>query len=204
VVSQPSKPLGILSSAIANTILSNSTPVVIKPEIKLKPKEVESDEEEFVEEEEIDEDYAIALEEMLGEDLSDDEDDDDEDDDDEDDDWDPESEREFAQSLSKSLNVKVLPISEADFPRICYLVVDRSSELITRPLRDFADLGTIPSQEIQQRTLPVFDNHRVAKRFSHRRERVIKVPDGQMLQKTSSYLQAKGISRLLIDQIYSL
>ncbi|MGL5075437.1 MAG: transposase, partial [Waterburya sp.] len=56
-----------------------------------------------------------------------------------------------------------------------------------------------------QKTLPVFDNHRIAKRFSHRRERVIKVPDGRMLQKTSQYLQEKGITRLLIDgQIYSL
>ena len=74
-----------------------------------------------------------------------------------------------------------------------------------KPLADFADLGIIPEAEIQQRTLPVFDNHRIAKRFSHRRERVIKVPDGQMLQKTAQHLQDKGITRLLIDgQIYSL
>ncbi|MEA5553263.1 transposase [Anabaena cylindrica UHCC 0172] len=101
--------------------------------------------------------------------------------------------------------VQVLPFSVANLPKTCYLVIDRSAELITRPLKDFGDLGTIPTIETQQKTLPVFDNHRVAKRFSTKRDRVIKVPDSRMLQKASTHLQAKGITRLLIDgQVYSL
>ncbi|MFN6569830.1 transposase [Dendronalium sp. ChiSLP03b] len=101
--------------------------------------------------------------------------------------------------------VQVLPLSAASLPKTCYLVIDRASELITRPLRDFGDLGQIPNLETQQRTLPVFDNHRVAKRFSTKRDRVIKVPDSKMLHKARTHLQAKGITRLLIDgQVYSL
>jgi hypothetical protein len=101
--------------------------------------------------------------------------------------------------------VQVLPLSVAPLPKTCYLVIDRSAELITRPLKDFGDLGSIPAIETQQKTLPVFDNHRVAKRFSTKRDRVIKVPDSRMLQKASNHLQAKGITRLLIDgQVYSL
>lgn len=102
--------------------------------------------------------------------------------------------------------VQVLPLAEASLPRTCYLVVDRSAELIARPLREFGDLGQIPEAETQEKTLPVFDNHRVAKRYSNpRTQRVIKLPDGKVLQKTSSHLQAKGITRLLIDgQVYSL
>ncbi len=101
--------------------------------------------------------------------------------------------------------LKVLPLSEASLPKICYVVIDRMAELITRPLKDFGDLGQIPASEIQERTLPIFDNHRVARRFSRRTQRVIKVPDGRMLYKTGSYLVAKGITRLLIDgQVYSL
>lgn len=102
--------------------------------------------------------------------------------------------------------VQVLPLSEAAIPKTFYLVVDRASELITRPLRDFAELGQIPTEEVQARTLPIFDNHRLAKRFLRRSQRVVKVPDGgRMLVKVSPYLQAKGITRLLIDgQLYSL
>lgn len=107
--------------------------------------------------------------------------------------------------VSSEMLVQVLPLSEANLPKTCYLVIDRASELITRPLRDFGDLGQIPSQEDQQKTLPVFDNHRVARRFSTKRDRVIKVPDSRMLQKARSHLQAKGITRLLVDgQVYSL
>lgn len=155
---------------------------------------------------------AKVLEEMLGEEILDQEDfsDLDEEDDDLDDfnedDLDDDQDMPMPQRKLRATGViQVLPLSEASLPKICYLVVDRAAELITRPLRDFGDLGQIPTPEVQQRTLPVFDNHRVARRFSNRSQRVVKVPDGRMLQKTSAYLQAKGITRLLIDgQVYSL
>jgi hypothetical protein len=169
---------------------------------------------------------ALPESEMLaGEDFSDfdedDEDDDDEDGDTDLDDFDPEDlddeDSLFAASLlgrrtvgasgellAKTV-VQVLPLSEASIPKICYLVVDRAAELITRPLKAFGELGQIPPQEIREKTLPVFDNHRVARRFSTRNQRVCKVPDGRMLQKTAHYLQAKGITRLLIDgQVYAI
>ena len=156
-----------------------------------------------IEPEEEDEDDAvdlITLKEMLGEDLEDINDEEDE----EDEDWDEDETVSYPERGSIS-NIQILPLSQASFPRTCYLVIDRSAELIVKPLEDFADLGTIPDAEVRQRTLPVFDNHHIAKRFSHRRERVIKVPDGRMIQKTSHHLQDKGITRLLIDgQIYSL
>ena len=101
--------------------------------------------------------------------------------------------------------IQVLPLSQASLPKICYLVIDRAAELITRPLKAFGELGQIPPEEIREKTLPVFDNHRVAGRFATRHQRVFKIPDGKMLQKTAPYLQAKGITRLLIDgQVYSL
>lgn len=159
---------------------------------------------------------ASVIQEMLGEDLTDLEDDEDDEDDDledleDEDDWEddtPTLESPIPAGTFKRDNrtsVQVLPLSNAVLPKTCYLVVDRAAELIARPLREFSDLGQIPAQEVQQRTLPVFDNHRVARRFSNRTQRVIKVPDGRMLQKTCSQLQAKGITRLLIDgQVYSL
>ncbi|MCU0534345.1 MAG: transposase [Hydrococcus sp. Prado102] len=150
-----------------------------------------------------------AIEEIIGELKVDLKEDDDEDDDEDYEDWDEDDEEEieavYTPSISTKAKIQVLPLSSASFPKTCYLVIDRAAELITRPLKDFADLGKIPSEEFQQKTLPVFDNHRVARRFSNRSQRVIKVPDGRMLQKTRTYLYAKGITRLLLDgQIYSL
>lgn len=158
---------------------------------------------------EVSEAEASTLAEMLGEDLLDEseelmelEEDELEDLDEEDLDRDTPL---LTRRTPSELLVQVLPLSEATLPKTCYLVIDRSSELITRPLREFGDLGQIPTQENQQKTLPVFDNHRVARRFSTKRDRVIKVPDSRMLNKARSHLQAKGITRLLIDgRVYSL
>lgn len=138
-------------------------------------------------------------------DLDDDLDDDDLDEDDLDDDLEDGALLVGGRIAGKAL-VQVLPLAEASLPRTCYLVVDRSAELIARPLKEFGDLGQIPEAEILEKTLPIFDNHRVAKRYSNpRTQRVIKLPDAQVLQKTSSHLQAKGITRLLIDgQVYAL
>lgn len=187
----------VISESENNSVEEQPKP---KEKIKLLPKLKESSPPEAEEIDEVDELDVVALGEMLGEDI-----DDSDEEEDYEDDWDNEADEDIAYTSLGNINVQILPISDASFPKTCYLVIDRSSELITRPLEDFADLGTIPQEEIQQKTLPVFDNHRVARRFSHRRERVIKVPDGRMLQKTSPYLEAKGITRLLIDgQIYSL
>lgn len=152
----------------------------------------------------VDEDLEEALDDLDEDDLDDDLEDD------LDDDLDDEADGEpidgfSAVQIVKGKSLQVLPLSEAQIPRTCYVVVDRASELITRPLKDFAELGQIPDAEIQEKTLPIFDNHRIAKRFLRRMQRVVKVPDGRVFQKVRPYLQAKGITRLLIDgQIYSL
>ncbi|MBD2578236.1 transposase [Oscillatoria sp. FACHB-1406] len=167
----------------------------------------------FEVDEEEDEDSVHALEEMLGEDLGDlnlDTEEDLEDFEEEGDDFDEEDDdwadgEEVTPTVKSRIKIQVLPFSEATLPRICYLVVDRAAELVTPLLREFGDLGTIPTDEIQQKTLPIFDNHRVARRFSKRSQRVIKIPDGKMLEKTGACLEAKGIKRLLINgQVYAL
>ena len=101
--------------------------------------------------------------------------------------------------------MQALPFATATLPRTCYIVVDKFAELVACPLRDFVELGQV-SGEAPQNTLPVFDNQRVAKRFSNNRnQRVIKVPDSGVFYKTINHLLAKGISLMLVDgQIYSL
>ncbi|WP_019508432.1 hypothetical protein [Pleurocapsa sp. PCC 7319] len=186
----------VIATDRPSTTLSDRGPILKTDRVDLEEQD-EDDEDNEVE--------IITLKEMLGEDLEDiNEEEDDEDDEDV---WEDDTEESitFSRNSESFSDIQILPLSKASLPRSCYLVIDRSAELIVKPLADFADLGLIPQEETKQRTLPVFDNHRIAKRFSHRRERVIKVPDSRMLQKTSRHLQDKGITRLLIDgQIYSL
>lgn len=172
--------------------------------VKPKPADPDIDFDDVAEESPLVEDVDYDELDAEVDDIDDDIDDDDEFDDEFDDDDAVEGDEDFAEPHLAPA-VQIVPLSEATLPRTCYLVIDRLSELITRPLSDFADLGQLPSSEGQARTLPIFDNHRVARRFSRRNQRVIKVPNGQLLTKTRPYLQAKGISHLLIDgNVYSL
>ncbi len=140
---------------------------------------------------------------MYGEDMEEDIDDDEEDIEDEDIE-DEDIERKLIASYTES-QLQVFPFDRAIFPRVCYIVIDRYAELVAKPLKDFGHLGNIPSSEFLQLTLPIFDNHKVAKRYCDRRGKVIKVPDGRLLQKTYNHLKSKGITRILMDgKIYSL
>jgi hypothetical protein len=157
-----------------------------------------------LEEDDDDTEDVNVLAAMFGEEVADD---DEEEDDDDDDSTTVDRPLDPNQLLTKDrLHVQITPLSQATLPRTCYIVIDKFAELIVRPLKDFADLGQIAGEETQQRTLPVFDNPRVAKRFSNQRtQRVIKVPDSKVFYKTTQHLKLKGITRLLVDgNIYSL
>ena len=152
------------------------------------------------------EEIAAIMEEDFGEDEDDEADDlaDDEDDEDLEDEGSPSSAQEML-SLQVANLMRVRPFEEADMPRTCYLVIDRAAELVVRPLGDFGDLSSLPEAQ-RTMTLPIFDDHRVAKRFAtDRTQRVIKVPDSQIFHKTAYQLRSKGITHLFVDgQVYSL
>ena len=169
------------------------TSEVIQAELNTVAVEVSPETENNLDEDDDDEEDLESLQEvaaMFGEDMDDGMDDEDD---------------EIENTTIVEQQLEVLSLDEASFPRICYFVIDRYSELVTKPMKEFAHLGLIPESESFQKTLPIFDNHKVAKRFCVRKGKVIKVPDGRVLQKTSDYLQAKGINRILMDgKIYSL
>lgn len=206
--SDDDKPIVKIKEKITIPLTTTNNPQEIISTVLESPQKIDESTSFSLEEEEDEDDSVSEVAAMFGEDMDDEDDDGEDEGDDEDDDIES-----FSHKHSViSQKLQVLPLTKAVFPKVCYLVIDRYSELVTKPLREFADLGDIPSQETLQRTLPVFDNHRVAKRFcdakgtlNAKKGKVIKVPDGKILQKTSSHLQAKGISRILMDgKIYSL
>jgi transposase-like protein len=194
-------PQPVSRTPVLREILADSENRYFTPVVPLTSSEDEDEDDEGTED-------VNVLAAMFGEEVADGEDEEFAEEDDDDD----ESTSSYQQLnphkllTEDRLHVQITPLSQATLPRTCYIVIDKFAELIVRPLKDFADLGQISGEEIQQRTLPIFDNHRVAKRFSNQRtQRVIKVPDSRVFHKTSQHLKLKGITRLLVDgNIYSL
>ena len=165
------------------------------------------------EEEDIDDIEDVAPDELAGELVDDEFDDESEllDDDDEDNDGENTELGDITAVLdgahtkiNPNISIVILPLVEADLPATCYIVIDRAAEIITRPLQDFKDLGKIPTHEQQSRTVPVFDNHRIARRFSNHTQRVVKFPS-ELIYSTHSRLAKRGITRMLFDgQVFAL
>jgi hypothetical protein len=97
------------------------------------------------------------------------------------------------------------PLADAPLPASVYMLVDKTVELQAKPLKDFPELGQLPDGEEERQALMVFANPRQAKRHCGRTQRVIKVPDTRILERTAPYLIAQGISRVVMEgSLYSL
>jgi len=95
--------------------------------------------------------------------------------------------------------IRPRPLEAAELPTSAYMLVDKTVELQPRPLSDFTELGCLPQEELERRALLVFVNPRQAKRLCGRSQRVIKIPDTAVLERTAPFLLAQGISRVVIE-----
>jgi hypothetical protein len=108
-------------------------------------------------------------------------------------------------SVEDQSEIRPAPWSPEVLPSCAYLLVDKTVELQARPLADIPELGRLPSEEQERQALVLFTNPRQAKRHCGRTQRVIKLPDPALLGRTAPYLQAQGISRVVIEgALYAL
>ena len=95
--------------------------------------------------------------------------------------------------------VAAIPLSVDVLPTSAYMLVDKLVELDARPLRDFPDMGALSTAEQDLKGVYLYASPRAAKRQCSRHQRVIKVPDTEVFVRTSSFLLARGITRLVLD-----
>ena len=95
--------------------------------------------------------------------------------------------------------VQCEPLLPGLLPSSVYMLVDKTVELDARPLKEFSELGLLADDDQDRRALCLFANPRSAKRQCGRSQRVIKVPDTSVFELTTSYLLARGITRLVLE-----
>lgn len=97
------------------------------------------------------------------------------------------------------------PFASELLPDSVYMLVDKTVELDPRPLSEFPELGLSDPSEQQRQALCLYASPRAAKRQCGRSQRVIKVPDTQVFEQTSTYLLARGITHLVVEgSLFSL
>ncbi len=90
-----------------------------------------------------------------------------------------------------------IPISEMIFPKTIYMIVDKKIELETKFLKDFPEWQFLSEEELNRKTIEIYDDIKIAKRFCKREQKVIKVPNTEVFRIVAPILLARGITRLV-------
>ncbi len=90
-----------------------------------------------------------------------------------------------------------IPISEIDFPKIVYLVVDKKIELETKLLKEYPEWHFLAEDELNRKTIAIYDDLKIAKRICSKEQKVIKVPNTEVFKIVAPILLDKGISRIV-------
>ena len=90
-----------------------------------------------------------------------------------------------------------VPITEIDFPKVVYMIVDKKIELETKPLKDYAEWQFLSLNELNRKTIQIFDDLKNAKRFCSKEQKVIKVPNTDVFKIVAPILVSRGISRIV-------
>ncbi len=90
-----------------------------------------------------------------------------------------------------------VPLSEVDFPKVVYMVVDKKIELEIKLLKDYPEWQFLPHDDLRRKTIEIFFDLKLAKQSCNKDQKVLKVPNTDVFRIASPVLIAKGISRIV-------
>ncbi len=98
-----------------------------------------------------------------------------------------------------------IPISDMDFPKIVYMIVNKNIELEVKYLKEYSEWQFLSQEELNRKTIQIFDDLKVAKSHCNKEQKVIKVPNTKVFKITAAFLLNKGITRIVSsDNLISL
>ncbi len=93
-----------------------------------------------------------------------------------------------------------VPISEVDFPKVVYMIVDKKIELEIKLLKDFPKWDFLPNNDLKRKTIEIFFDLNLAKRSCNKEQKVLKVPNTDVFRIAAPILLEKGISRIVCPE----
>jgi len=98
---------------------------------------------------------------------------------------------------SSRIELSSVKLSEVDFPKVVYMIVDKKIELEIKLLKDFPEWQFLPQDDLSRKTIEIFFDLNLAKRSCNKEQKVLKVPNTDVFRIASPVLIAKGISRIV-------
>ena len=79
------------------------------------------------------------------------------------------------------------------------MIVNKNIELEIKVLRDYPDWHFLPDDDLNRKTIEIFNDLKVAKRDCRKEQKVLKVPNTNVFKITARILISKGITRIVND-----
>lgn len=106
---------------------------------------------------------------------------------------------------SPQIDLTSISISEIKFPNIVYMIVDKKIELETKLLKDYPEWQFLSQEDLNRKTIKIYYDLKIAKRFCNKEQKVIKVPNTNVFKIASPFLKSRGITRIVgEDQLIAL
>ena len=106
----------------------------------------------------------------------------------------------FDIDTSSRKEVSSVPLSEVNFPRVVYMIVDKKIELEIKLLKDFPEWEFLPHEDLNRKTIEIFFDLNLAKKSCNKDQKVLKVPNTNVFRIAAPVLIAKGISRIVCPE----
>ena len=103
----------------------------------------------------------------------------------------------FEMDNSSRKELSSVPLSEIDFPKVVYMIVDKKIELEIKLLKDFPEWEFLPHDDLNRKTIEIFFDLNLAKRSCNKEQKILKVPNTDVFRITAPILVEKGISRIV-------
>ena len=113
----------------------------------------------------------------------------------------------LAQDIEFDLQKEIssIHISEVSLPQMVYMIVSKNIELESKSLYEFPEWSFLPQEDLNRKVIKIYAELKNAKRECKKDQKVIKVPNSNVFGIASSFLLAKGISRIISEtQLISL
>ena len=88
-------------------------------------------------------------------------------------------------------------ISEIDFPKVVYMIVDKQIELEVKLIKDYPEWEFLPTEDLNRKAIEIYDDLKIAKRLCNKEQKVIKIPNTDVFRIVAPILLSRGISRIV-------
>ena len=81
------------------------------------------------------------------------------------------------------------------------MIVDKQIELETKYLKDYVEWSFLSEKDLNRNTIEIFYDLKVAKKKAKKEQKVIKVPNSNVLKIAARFLKSRGISRIVSSEV---